>query len=136
MMSVVNVRRKRSDRPSAQFEIQPKIANDFLWEQTHKIGIARYSRVIIREQSLRSRRSADIVIFFQPQHAQPSAAKVSRRHKSIVAGAQDHDIVTRFHSKLGCDFLLTSNIAPRTSNISRPDTDEPHPKNDIFTGGL
>ena len=41
MPTVLRVRRERRGRAPAQFEIQSKIANDFLREQTDEVRIAR-----------------------------------------------------------------------------------------------
>src|SRR4029077_1574515 len=75
LMTILNIRRKRPGRPPAQFELQAKIANDLLREQTDQIRIARQPRVVIGKNFLGSRRPANVIIFLQEKDAQSGAAE-------------------------------------------------------------
>src|SRR3954468_4656556 len=117
MMSMSHVWRARCDRAPAQFHVQAKILDDLLRQQADQIGIPRQARVVIRKNSLRYGRTADVIIFFQQQHAQPRAREICRRDEPVMSGSQNDDIVVRFHFELCRKRMLTSNIAKRTSNI-------------------
>ena len=95
--AILHVWRERPGRTSAQFEIQTKIANDFLREQADQIRVARQMRVVVREHFLRSRRAADVIVLLQQQHTQTRARQISRCHESIVPGTKDDHVVLSFH---------------------------------------
>ena len=80
--------------------------------------VPRQARFVIRKDLLRSRRAADVIIFFQQQHAESSSAKISGGNQAIMTCAQYDDIIVRFHFEFGGECMLTSNIARQTSNIS------------------
>ena len=92
-MTVIHIRCERRGAASAQFKVQPEIANDFLRKQTDQIRIPRQAGIVVREYFLRRGRSADVIILFQQQHTQTRAPEITGSHEPIVSGAENHDIV-------------------------------------------
>ncbi len=97
MAAVLHVGRERSGRAPAQLEVQAQIANDFLREQADQVGVARQMRVVIGEDFLRGRGAADVIVLLQEQDAQARARQIGRRDQTVMSGAKDDDVVSRFH---------------------------------------
>jgi hypothetical protein len=69
MVSVTYVWSARGRGAAAKLQRQTEVADNLMREQTDKVRIPRQARVVIGKNLLRSRRSADVIIFFQQQHA-------------------------------------------------------------------
>ena len=85
---------ERRNGASAQFQVQAEIADDLVRKQTDQIRVARQTRIVIGKDLLRRRRAADVIIFFQQQHAKPRSAEIARGNKSVVARAQDYNVIS------------------------------------------
>src|SRR5581483_10958592 len=108
---MITIGRERSGRAPAQFEVQSKIADDFLREQTDEVRVSRKSRIVIGEDFLGGGRTADITVLFQNQNTQTCPSKVACCHEAIVSGPQDYNVVLRFHVPLRAGSIVGLNIA-------------------------
>src|SRR5438874_9416092 len=97
MAPVLQVRCERPDGAAPQLEVQSEIANNFLRKQANEIRISGEPGVIIGKNFLRSCRSANVIVFFQQEHAEASPPKIAGGDESVMPRAQDHNVVFRFH---------------------------------------
>src|ERR1043166_3950266 len=67
VVPVFHVWRAGSDDAAPQFQLQTKIMDDLLRKEADQIGVTRQARLVIRKDLLRSRRAADVVVFFHYQ---------------------------------------------------------------------
>jgi hypothetical protein len=88
-----HVWRAGCDGAPAQFQFQTEILDDLLRKQADQIGVTRQARVVIGKDLLRNRGAADVIIFFQQQHAQSSTRKIRRRHQAIVSGSKNYNVI-------------------------------------------